>query len=350
MLLAAFVLLVMLGLTMADGGGGSNLCSSMNTGSDSKVHVSVYQSTGLCQDSCSGYAYAILQGKSCWCSNYAPGDTGSSGDCDESCPGFPDDKCGSSNKGMFNYILLSTPSGTKSASSASSSSTSSSKSSSTSSSTTTSSSSSSTTMRTTSKSDQVSVVTITGKQETRTVKATSSDPTGVSGAGMHSSPTESATMSKDKQDDDNKDSFFDNKGKVAGTFTAVGLVAAALILALIFFLCYRKRKRAEAEGGQTPSSYSGHSPNPLNEKGATGLQRDQSNATTLAGIGYDEKGRLDNTTIVPITVDQRLDPGQMFMRWDQNDSRRSLQDEHDYSRKLRVTNPDYDRNSSLYDE
>jgi cell wall integrity and stress response component len=167
---------------------------------------------------------------------------------------------------------------------------------------------------------------------------------------MHSSPTESATMSKDKDENGDDDSFFDNKGKVAGTFTAVGIVAAGLILALIFFLCYRKRKRAEADGSQTPSSYSGHSPNPLNEKGATGLQRDQSNATTLAGMGYDEKGRLDNTTIVPITVDQRLDPGQMFMRWDQNDSRRSLQDEHDYSRKLRVTNPDYDRNSSLYDE
>lgn len=82
------------------------------------------------------------------------------------------------------------------------------------------------------------------------------------------------------------------------------------------------------------------------------ISREESTATTI----YDEKrgaigrngsghsGHGDGTnapTIVPIEVDQRLDPGKVYMRWDHNDSRRSLQDDYDYSRKvLRVTNPE----------
>lgn len=69
-----------------------------------------------------------------------------------------------------------------------------------------------------------------------------------------------------------------------------------------------------------------------------------------SGSTLDEKGvpfaNNPNTTIVPLEVDQRLDPGAVYMRWDHSDSRRSLQDEHDYSRKiLRVTNPDFGRGS-----
>jgi len=73
--------------------------------------------------------------------------------------------------------------------------------------------------------------------------------------------------------------------------------------------------------------------------------RDPSNTTTLAGLSYDEKNRIENGTIIPI-VDQRLDPGQMYLRWHESDSRRSLHDELDYSRKvLRVANPGRERDS-----
>ena len=124
-------------------------------------------------------------------------------------------------------------------------------------------------------------------------------------------------------------------------FTAVALIALALFALILFcFIRKHRNKQHDSENGsKSPLSFiegkifKGNS-------GDNSIKRDQSNATTLAGLGGDEKGRFDST-IVPITVDQRLDPGQMFMRWDQNDSRRSLQDENDYSRKvLRVANPD----------
>lgn len=48
----------------------------------------------------------------------------------------------------------------------------------------------------------------------------------------------------------------------------------------------------------------------------------------------------NDMNLVPI-FDQRVDPNQFYMRWEQNGSRTSLQDNEDYSRKvLRVANPD----------
>ena len=87
-----------------------------------------YQSNGACHDTClAQYAFAILQGSNCWCSNYVPSDTTSTSSCDEDCPGYPSDKCGSESAGLFGYIALSiSPSGTIGAASSSSSSSSSS--------------------------------------------------------------------------------------------------------------------------------------------------------------------------------------------------------------------------------
>lgn len=66
------------------------------------------------------------------------------------------------------------------------------------------------------------------------------------------------------------------------------------------------------------------------------------------GIGAGATGP-GGSTIVPLEVDQRLDPGAaMYMRMDHSDSRKSLQDNFDYSRKvLRVTNPDYAKRNSM---
>lgn len=153
------------------------------------------------------------------------------------------------------------------------------------------------------------------------------------------------------------------------------------MLALVFlavFLCLRRRNRNRARHGNSrhlherdlPPSGKG-SPNSFNDgnstfnffKGSfigggggngiigpmpTNIKREQSTATTLTGGILDEKQQqqryYDGADIVPIEADQRLDPGKVYMRWDHNDSRRSLHDEHDYSRKvLRVTNPDYGR-------
>lgn len=47
-----------------------------------------------------------MQYKSCWCSNAAPGDTTDTDDCDESCPGYPRDSCGSRKKNLYGYLQL----------------------------------------------------------------------------------------------------------------------------------------------------------------------------------------------------------------------------------------------------
>ena len=71
-----------------------------------------YQSAGRCFDSCKAqYAFAVVQGKSCWCSDYEPADTTSLGSCSSPCPGYPFEQCGSGEN--FGYIALGkAPSGT----------------------------------------------------------------------------------------------------------------------------------------------------------------------------------------------------------------------------------------------
>jgi hypothetical protein len=82
-----------------------------------------YQSNGWCHDHCVGdYAFAIVQDFNCWCSNYAPGVTSSSDNCDTECPGYTE-FCGGN--GFYGYIALNkTSSGTIGASSLTASSTS----------------------------------------------------------------------------------------------------------------------------------------------------------------------------------------------------------------------------------
>lgn len=65
-----------------------------------------YQSNGACSQNCAGYAFAIVQYKSCWCSNYAPADTASTGSCAVACPGYPYENCGNESSGLFGYVAL----------------------------------------------------------------------------------------------------------------------------------------------------------------------------------------------------------------------------------------------------
>ncbi len=80
----------------------------------------LFQSNGACQDTCSSkYAFAVIQGQNCWCSNYAPGYMVNTLKCNDACPGFPSEWCGSSSSGLYAYFQLSiSPSGTSSRSSA----------------------------------------------------------------------------------------------------------------------------------------------------------------------------------------------------------------------------------------
>lgn len=84
--------------------------------------TSIYMSDGKCQDNCQGgYAFAVLLGQSCWCSNYIPANQDETSLCDDSCPGFPSDTCGNQARGLYGYFALGkAPSGTAGASSPSS--------------------------------------------------------------------------------------------------------------------------------------------------------------------------------------------------------------------------------------
>ena len=94
-------------------------CANFNTGSDNPPVTNIYQSNGACSDNCkASYAFAVVQGSTCWCSNYAP--ASSSSGCNEACPGYPSEKCGNTIEGLFGYIPLNkAPSGTRGGSSSS---------------------------------------------------------------------------------------------------------------------------------------------------------------------------------------------------------------------------------------
>lgn len=66
-----------------------------------------YQSNGACFQTCVGqYAFAVLRGSECWCSNFVPATTTSTDSCNQPCPGYPSDLCGSSSESLFAYIAL----------------------------------------------------------------------------------------------------------------------------------------------------------------------------------------------------------------------------------------------------
>ncbi|KAK9483691.1 hypothetical protein V1527DRAFT_472405 [Lipomyces starkeyi] len=375
-------------------------CSSQNTGSSYQAVYDIYQSYGACMTNCeSGYALAILQDFQCWCSNEAPGDTTSLSSCSvDSCPGYPSDPCGNLIEGLYGYILISPPSGTASASVESTTSsdsatktarsshsskstasaeassteltsttsrlTTSSTSSSSFSSTSTSASSpssttSSTSINTPTQSLIVSVVTVVGGTETLVITQTVSTatPTALSSASLLATPNVgSSTTGTAESTSHSSSSFWDHKGKVAGTFVAVGIVALLLLL-ILFFLVRRRHHRDDEEpaAGKAP-----HTPPmndlPLAKYGLSGNGRHRSAATTGAGAttldsekhpsavaaaGYGGAYSAPPPSSDRFQVDQRLDPGTMYVQYHDNYSRGSLRDEYDYSRRvLKILNPD----------
>jgi cell wall integrity and stress response component len=67
---------------------------------------SIYQSNGHCLTVCGKYAFAVVQGQSCWCSNYIPSDQQSTSSCNEQCPGYPYENCGSSSSNLYGYVAV----------------------------------------------------------------------------------------------------------------------------------------------------------------------------------------------------------------------------------------------------
>ncbi|KAK9491639.1 hypothetical protein V1508DRAFT_421149 [Lipomyces doorenjongii] len=383
-------------------------CSSQNTGSGYQAVYDIYQSYGACMSTCqSGYALAILQDFQCWCSNEAPGDTTSVSSCSvDSCPGYPSDPCGNLIEGLYGYILISRPSGTVSASVASTassdsltktvpsshsstsssepptssteasstgytstssrlttSSTSSSSFSSTSTSatsnlaTSTSSTISSSSMDTTTQSLIVSVVTVAGGTETLVITQTVSTATPTSSSSLATANVGSSTTGTTQSTSHSSSSFWDNKGKVAGTFVAVGIVALLLLLVLVFLI---RRRRRHYDDDEPAADKAPHTPPmndlPLAKFGLSSNGRHRSAATTGAGATMLDSEKQPSAVAAAgyggaysapppgsdrFQVDQRIDPGTMYVQYHDNYSRGSLRDEYDYSRRvLKILNPD----------
>ena len=68
-----------------------------------------YQSNGQCTNHCKTlgtWAFAVIQYNDCWCSNYIPSTTTDITDCQKDCPGYPAEKCGDKDAGLYIYIEM----------------------------------------------------------------------------------------------------------------------------------------------------------------------------------------------------------------------------------------------------
>ncbi|KAK4199438.1 hypothetical protein QBC40DRAFT_297565 [Triangularia verruculosa] len=301
-LLWAFFSVVTLfsGLSQANPSIPMEYCARVNTGASFDPYISNFQSMGRCLGNCTdaNYAFAILLEKKCWCSNIIPNpaDQSDTSKCSYPCPGYPDDFCGG--KGVWGYLEIAEhrPSGTATPG------------------VFTTSQKPTTTpspdQAVTSDGDSVETVTVGGV--VKTVTAAFPQATGgtapSSGNGLQA-------------------------GAVAGI--AVGIIGGLSVLGLFVWLLWKKRRQEERQGFMSPMR--GGSASGLGSAGSKAPQ------VTEQPLTWEAKRR---SQLMPI--DPRLDP---FYVRDPNRSRdsiNSLQDNHDYSRRLdaprvlRATNPDPD--------
>lgn len=166
--------------------------------------------------------------------------------------------------------------------------------------------------------------------------------------------------------------FFDSTAKVAGTFTAVGVVVVAIVAGILYYCCFAGGRRHNDDYSDEENQYSSDDMSLGNEKeapmrdlkpslrGLSGLLN-RNNLSKLilsmfnamgAGAGGAAvarsalKKRLNPKheelpgMMFPISeFDHRLDPATMFQT--NNESKMSLADEQDYSRRiLHIANPE----------
>ncbi|PYH48744.1 WSC domain-containing protein [Aspergillus saccharolyticus JOP 1030-1] len=282
-------------------------CSSVNTGSSQAANESTFQSNGLCEDHCSTYAFGILQGYDCWCSNIAPNSATNvnNSKCSQDCPGYPDDSCGSTTKGLYAYVEVvgNQPSGTATVSSTSTTSTSSSS--------TTTSEATTTTGQTvsteTNAGGAVKTVFVGGGQATATSSSTSTSSKSTSSSGM-------------------------NAGTIAGI--VVGSIGGALaIIALIFVLFFAKRKQRASSPDPSVQNIllDGRQSKGSQMSFMKGMFSDNHSHTLSAGSSI-AAHRL------PTFTDNRMKTDTVLFANGRRDSDASLQDNEDYSRPvLRVS-------------
>ncbi|OAL66710.1 hypothetical protein A7C99_2100 [Trichophyton rubrum] len=288
-------------------------CADFNTGSSFNSVVDGFQSIGACQKTCGNqYAFAVLQGKMCWCTNAAPKNTLPNGKCNQNCPGYPDDKCGNTSEGLFAYIMLdkkpSTTIGNPSSTTTSSSSTKTSK--------TTSSPASTTTDPTT------SVTTVEGRVTTITVPNTpvqTGPPAGNDGSSL-------------------------SGGAIAGIIIGTLAVFAIFTGIILWLFCFRRRQQAKIDDSYRSPFHESPVPQPIFENTLSSRVPAMRVAPVANGNGTTAGSRGSTARLsIPAFTDHRMKKDALVYSHGGRHSNVSLQDNQDYSRPvLRLTNPDPD--------
>ena len=188
-----------------------------------------------------------------------------------------------------------------------------------------------------------SVFTVTGKASTILVTPTPSpaqSSDSALGAGSQASRHDKSSLSG---------------GAVAGIVVGVAIVIGLIIGAAVFFWLrgrHRRNLEAVSEGGSfssssRPAKATGGIPSrQVSQMSSAGLlnrpvRSNTGGMSSTMGGSNNGNGTLNSDrNSTHMTVDQRLNPWAIYSNEDSRASNVSLQDNHDYSRQLRVANPD----------
>ncbi|OAL24312.1 hypothetical protein AYO22_05688 [Fonsecaea multimorphosa] len=395
-------------------------CSPDNNAGTYQGQYNEFQSNGACQVQCQGsFAFAVLQGYYCWCSNYIPSPQESTYNCNQQCPGFDTEWCGNTDSGLYGYYLLSagvplgtsgstssTPSTTSSPSSSPSSSVSIDTSTSTVTSNSVSASTSSLDIGTPTSSpdpdtwivsrSSSSVVTYGSSQSSDVAGVvTWSSDTSMSSTRVRRSSAKLTSIADSHLDsvtiDDKSTAEFEPKpklrlkqpnadrslhqsatsdatlgqsstaggsgvstGKVVGIVLGVALGIGGLIGTAVYFWFRRRHRKLQQEGGPETAyvprtgdtSPSNNVPSrqvsQLSSSGLLGTKIPRINTSGVT-LGNDLRSADTGSTGFDrrsLGTDQRLNPYALYIHDESRLSNVSLQDNQDYSRQLRVANPD----------
>lgn len=274
-------------------------------------------SDGLCHDTCDGSAFAVVQGENCWCSDYEPADSiqTDTSNCNTSCPGFPEDTCGGD--GLWGYMALGKePAGTKGAGSST---------------TTSSPTTKHTTTAPTKTTDPPTSEEPTTSLKTVTAGGTTQIQTVTVVPSMVSQSAESSNSAVPAAEGGGDGGI--STGAAVGI--AIGVLGFIAILGAIGAFFWLRRKRLNEEA-MVERSNSGRG----SSAGMMSTPR-----TEMASVWDSDQlsGNRRNSRIMP--HDPRMDPfaANLYSRGENksHESINTIQDNHDYSRKvLRTTNPD----------